>query len=63
MKSKFFVFLVIVFSILIGSMAAAKSNLRLVKNENVCMVTNMVFPKKQIPVQVENRTYFGCCEM
>lgn len=29
----------------------------------VCMVNNSVFPKDQIPIAVEGRTYFGCCEM
>lgn len=27
------------------------------------MVNNQVFDKDQIPVQVEGRTYYGCCEM
>ena len=29
----------------------------------VCMVTNMYMGKAQIPVEVEGKTYFGCCEM
>lgn len=29
----------------------------------VCMVNNSLFPKEQIPVEVEGRTYYGCCEM
>src|SRR5262245_61283291 len=31
--------------------------------KRVCMVNNTVFPEDQIPVAVEGRTYFGCCEM
>jgi len=31
--------------------------------KRVCMVNNSVFQKDQIPVQVDGRTYFGCCEM
>lgn len=27
----------------------------------VCMVNNTVFDKPQIPVEVEGKTYFGCC--
>ena len=27
------------------------------------MVNNTVFPKDQISVEVEGKTYFGCCEM
>lgn len=30
--------------------------------KKVCMVTNKVFEKDQIPVPVEGRTYYGCCE-
>jgi YHS domain-containing protein len=29
----------------------------------VCMVNNQDMGKKQIPVLVEGRTYYGCCEM
>ncbi|MEW6272269.1 MAG: hypothetical protein AB1689_23550 [Thermodesulfobacteriota bacterium] len=34
-----------------------------VEAKRVCMVNNSVFPKDQIPVQVDGKTYFGCCEM
>ena len=34
-----------------------------VQPARVCMVNNNVFPKDQIPVAVECKTYFGCCEM
>lgn len=29
----------------------------------VCMVNNQVFDKTQIPIEVEGKTYYGCCEM
>jgi YHS domain-containing protein len=29
----------------------------------VCMVNNQFMGKAQIPVAVEGKTYFGCCEM
>jgi YHS domain-containing protein len=29
----------------------------------VCMVNDQLFAKDQIPVEVEGKTYFGCCEM
>jgi len=29
----------------------------------VCMVTNQFMGKTQIPVAVQGKTYFGCCEM
>ncbi len=37
--------------------------LKRVETKKVCMVNNTVFEKDQIPVQVENKTYYGCCEM
>ncbi len=57
-------------SLLIASMltflsfnfAVAAENLKIVPTEKVCMVTNMVFPNKQIPVAHEGKTYYGCCE-
>ena len=33
------------------------------ETKKVCMINNQVFEKDQIPVQVEGRTYYGCCEM
>ncbi len=33
-----------------------------VDNKKVCMVTDMVFPRDQIPIQVGSKTYYGCCE-
>lgn len=29
----------------------------------VCMVNDQVFEKDQIPVEVEGKTYYGCCQM
>lgn len=40
----------------------AKEKLLLVPNQKVCMVTNMVFPRDQIPVNQAGKTYYGCCE-
>ena len=34
-----------------------------VDSKYVCMVTNKLFPKEQIPVEVAGKTYYGCCEM
>jgi YHS domain-containing protein len=33
-----------------------------VENSKVCMVTDMVFPRAQIPVKVGDKTYYGCCD-
>ena len=42
---------------------AAAEPIERVDAKRVCMVNNSVFPKDQIPVQVDGKTYFGCCEM
>jgi YHS domain-containing protein len=34
-----------------------------VEPSQVCMVNNQFMGKPQIPVEVEGKTYFGCCEM
>ena len=34
-----------------------------VQSSYVCMVTNKLFNKEQIPVEVEGKMYYGCCEM
>ncbi len=40
----------------------AHKHLTIAPNDKVCMVTNMVFPRTQIPVLHEGKTYYGCCE-
>lgn len=47
---------------LISFAAPAAEKLTVVPNEKVCMVTDMLFPKKQIPVTHAGKTYYGCCE-
>jgi len=45
---------------------ASKPGGKLTKIEDhkkICMVTNKAFEKDQIPIEVEGRTYYGCCEM
>ena len=34
-----------------------------IKPEYVCMVNNAAFDKPQIPVEVNGKTYYGCCPM
>jgi YHS domain-containing protein len=41
----------------------AAASLKRVETKKVCMINNQVFEKDQIPVEVEGRTYYGCCEM
>jgi YHS domain-containing protein len=42
---------------------AAAPALQKVEAKKVCMVNDAVFGKDQIPVEVQGRTYYGCCEM
>ncbi len=51
--------------VLAGVAVAADSTpaLRRVETQKVCMINNQVFEKDQIPVAVQGRTYYGCCEM
>jgi YHS domain-containing protein len=35
--------------------------LTVVPNHEVCMVNDRFFARKQIPVEVEGKTYYGCC--
>ncbi|WP_218110027.1 TRASH domain-containing protein [Oligoflexus tunisiensis] len=44
------------------AMSQAQQGWQKVDNKKVCMVTDMVFPRDQIPVQVGKKTYYGCCE-
>lgn len=42
--------------------AAAKSGVRFEKRSDVCMVTDMVpGDRPMLPVEVDGRTYYGCC--
>ncbi len=43
--------------------AGEKAELKRVETKKVCMVNNQVFEKDQIPVAVDGKTYYGCCEM
>ncbi len=46
----------------IGGNALAEP-LERVEAKRVCMVNDTAFPRDQIPVDVDGKTYFGCCEM
>jgi YHS domain-containing protein len=37
--------------------------LKQVESKYVCMVTNQLYDKEQIPVAVDGKTYYGCCQM
>jgi YHS domain-containing protein len=57
--------LILVAALATGSAAlfAAQPALQKVEAKKVCMVNDAVFAKDQIPVEVQGRTYYGCCEM
>lgn len=41
----------------------AAQPLKQVESKYVCMVTNQLYNKEQIPVVVGDKTYYGCCQM
>jgi YHS domain-containing protein len=46
------------------STAEASASLTRVDDRSlVCMVNNQFMGRPQIPIEVEGRTYYGCCEM
>ncbi|MBX3022760.1 MAG: hypothetical protein KF799_13890 [Bdellovibrionales bacterium] len=47
---------------LFSQISFAAETWKIVPNKNVCMVTDQLFPKAQIPVEQDGKTYFGCCE-
>ncbi|WP_457621376.1 hypothetical protein [Persephonella sp.] len=59
MRVKFIYSLFVIF-LMIGFSFAIES---LVKPENVCMVNNRYLGAKQIPVEVDGKTYYGCCKV
>ncbi len=55
--------------VLIGGTAAAvradetaQPALRRVETKHVCMINNQDMGRDQIPVEIDSKTYYGCCE-
>jgi YHS domain-containing protein len=46
-----------------GSQKPKEEPLVQVEAKYVCMINNQVFNKEQIAIEVENKTYYGCCQM
>ena len=42
---------------------AAPNRVERVEAKKVCMINDALFVKDQIPVVVDGRTHYGCCEM
>lgn len=45
-----------------GTRAKGPSEVKHVETSQVCMVNDTFMNKPQIPVSVEGKTYYGCCE-
>lgn len=58
-----FLLLTLVAGLALAGSGATTPVLKKVEAKKVCMVNNQVFEKDQIPVQVQGKTYYGCCEM
>jgi YHS domain-containing protein len=43
--------------------AGAAKVTRVENVKKVCMVNDQLFDKDQVPVEIEGKTYYGCCEM
>jgi YHS domain-containing protein len=43
--------------------ANTSTDLKQVESKYVCMVTNQLYDKEQIPVAVDGKMYYGCCQM
>lgn len=54
--------LVLIAQLTVATASHAAEKLHVVPNNKVCMVTNMEFPRPQIPVKHAGKTYYGCCE-
>jgi len=47
----------------VGVPEAQAAELKRVPTEQVCMVNDAFMGKKQIPIPVQGKTYYGCCQM
>ncbi|HZR83891.1 MAG TPA: hypothetical protein VFD92_22540 [Candidatus Binatia bacterium] len=50
-------------AVLVAASAAFADPITRVDAKRVCMVNDTAFERDQIAVQVDGKTYFGCCEM
>ena len=50
-------------ALLVVAGQAAAEPIERVDAKHVCMVNNTVFDKDQIAVNVDGKTYFGCCDV
>jgi YHS domain-containing protein len=66
-KSRTFILLtlcaMLVATVAFASGEGVRPALKRVEAKKVCMINNQLFEKDQIPVPVQGKTYYGCCEM
>lgn len=59
----------LLFALLVSLSAFAQENakpagkLSRVETKTVCMINEHAMGKDQIPIEIEGRTYYGCCDM
>lgn len=59
----------LLFTLLVATAASAQNDVKpsgkltRVETKMVCMINEHAMGKEQIPVEIEGRTYYGCCEM
>src|SRR6185436_14654915 len=58
-----FVILLVAAVAFAGDAPQPKGKLSKVEPKTVCMVNEQAMGKDQIPVEVDGKTYYGCCEM
>lgn len=61
-RTQYLTFALAMLALTVVSSATAGS-LQRVAADHVCMVNNTSHPGPQIAVEVDGKTYFGCCEM
>lgn len=62
--------LIVAFALLFAAVAFAGETgvrpsgvLKKVETKTVCMINEQAMGKDQIPVEIDGKTYYGCCEM
>lgn len=65
MRKTILVLFTLLFAVAAFAQADLKPSGKLTKVEpkTVCMINEQAMGKDQIPVEVEGKTYYGCCEM
>ena len=61
-KSRFALILLVTLSLIVSAEEPSRKLVR-VESKQVCMINEQYMKKDQIPVEVEGRTYYGCCAM